>query len=190
VVSLSAKPKHKITKGLPADIRELADSGIDHLGTMLDNMKVSDWVDAAPYLAVAYLGYQAKNDPRDAAIAMVGLKLATSMGGTPPISQITGLAILSGMLIIPPLTNAYSEWAEKTKADIESRTTEKIVNDYKIDTSDSIKMAKVRRLAEVVMLMQQAYQFKDMQAFYNLRQEKEQLERELAEQEPSQGSAR
>ena len=53
-------------------------------------------VEAAAIGGCGYLGYKALNDKWEGAIfGIVGYKLATTMGGTPPLSQISGLGILA-----------------------------------------------------------------------------------------------
>ncbi len=83
-------------------------SGRDHVGKILDNTKISDAVESSIILGCAYFGAVAAQKIIDSpeAIAggalagMIGYKLATTFGGTPPVSQIAGLAILGGIGVI------------------------------------------------------------------------------------------
>jgi hypothetical protein len=90
-------------------------SALVHLGHFIDNAKPMDWVDAALYVSLAYLGYEAlvthTQDPdtkevttnhywQSLIVGPVGLKLATTMGGTPPVSQAAGLAILATLGVV------------------------------------------------------------------------------------------
>jgi len=59
-----------------------------------DPDKILKFFDAAAYLGIAYFGYRAAKHPAGALAGVIGLKLATTMGGTPPVSQIAGLSIL------------------------------------------------------------------------------------------------
>lgn len=54
---MAAKSKHEITKGLPKEFRELADSAIDHIGSILDNLNARDLVYVSSYVAAVILIY-------------------------------------------------------------------------------------------------------------------------------------
>jgi len=69
----------------------------DHIGKIIDNSSLKDVSDVAIMGALAYVGYQHFKSPQGALIGPLGYKLATTMGGQPPASQIAGLAILGAM---------------------------------------------------------------------------------------------
>ena len=68
-----------------------------HIGKIIDNSSLKDVTDVAMMGALAYLGYEHFKNPAGALIGPLGYKLATTMGGQPPASQIAGLAILGAM---------------------------------------------------------------------------------------------
>jgi len=70
----------------------------DKFDILLDKLfRNIDPSDAAVYLGVAGIGYQTFGDWRGAVYGMVSLKLATAPGGTPPVSQVAGLAGLAAL---------------------------------------------------------------------------------------------
>lgn len=69
-----------------------------HLGKIIDKSSVKDVVEGILMGALALRAYQVFEGNIDAPIvACIGYKLATTMGGTPPASQIAGLAILGSI---------------------------------------------------------------------------------------------
>jgi hypothetical protein len=68
-----------------------------HIGKIIDNSNLRDVADAIIMGALAYLGFETFQDWRGAIVGPVGYKLATTMGGTPPVSQITGLGLLGAL---------------------------------------------------------------------------------------------
>jgi hypothetical protein len=72
----------------------------EHLGKTADNMRINDWADLAIIGGLAYLGYKEFKNPAGLLVGPIAYKLATTMGGTPPVSQISGLVILGSMGII------------------------------------------------------------------------------------------
>lgn len=63
----------------------LKDIGVDKLGEL------------AAYVGVGLLGYETFNDWKGALFGLVSLKLASSPGGTPPVSQVSGLIGLASL---------------------------------------------------------------------------------------------
>src|SRR5437899_1923927 len=86
------------------------ESGRDHTGRILDNTKLSEFVETSILLGCAYFGARAAQRSFDdpdwetvgggALTGMIGYKLATTFGGTPPVSQIAGLGILGGIGLV------------------------------------------------------------------------------------------
>lgn len=87
------KPKVPFWKKLDPELQSIA----THIGKMTDNMKLNDWADLGIIAGLAYLSYDVTQDLRGALIGPIGYKLATTMGGTPPLSQIAGLTILAAL---------------------------------------------------------------------------------------------
>lgn len=77
------KPRVKIEKGL------------DKIMDWLKNQKPKDLAEVALMGGLAVAGYEAFKDWRGALLGPVSLNLATAPAGTPPVSQIAGLAGLS-----------------------------------------------------------------------------------------------
>lgn len=75
----------------------------DHIGKLIDRVEP---IDAFINIGLAYLGYEAFHTWKGALIGPIAYKLATTQGGTPPVSQISGLAILGilGVAAIPSAT--------------------------------------------------------------------------------------
>ena len=95
--------KHDIVKNLPKDFQEIADSGIDHLGSMLDNMKLVDILESGGLMFCAYIGYKAIG-PTGLGLGILGYKLATTpSGGIISVSQVAGLGIMAALGIIPSI---------------------------------------------------------------------------------------
>lgn len=84
--------------------KPLEESTREHIGKLIDNLKL-DPVDVLIYLGLGALSYDAfGKTPAAALVGPIGYKLATTMGGTPPVSQVAGLAILGslGLLTAAP----------------------------------------------------------------------------------------
>jgi hypothetical protein len=81
------------------------ESGRDHTGRILDNTSMDKIPETLIMIGCGYFGARAaqRHNPDPEAVAggalaaMIGYKLATTFGGTPPISQIAGLAILGSV---------------------------------------------------------------------------------------------
>src|SRR2546422_7661347 len=83
------------------------ESGRDHTGRILDNTRLNEFIDTSILLGCAYFGARAAQRALDspdaeaigggALAGMIGYKLATTFGGTPPVSQIAGLGILASI---------------------------------------------------------------------------------------------
>ena len=75
-----------------------------HLGKIVDNSSVKDIQEAGLNVALAFAGYDAFKNWKGALLGPVSLKLATAPGGTPPVSQIAGIAGLSmlGLAMVTP----------------------------------------------------------------------------------------
>ena len=117
------EPKHQITKDLPKDFREIADSTIDHLGSMLDNMKLSDVLEMGAEAFCAYTGYRALGIS-GVGLGLLGYKLATTpSGGIISVSQVAGLGILGALGIIPSL-NEQTKLVQEHIQDIEKESKE------------------------------------------------------------------
>ncbi len=76
-------------------LKDLSVSAREHFGKIIDNTNLQQWFDIGIMGGLALLGWDATDDPRGALIGPIGYKLATTMGGTPPVSQIAGLGILA-----------------------------------------------------------------------------------------------
>ena len=87
------KKKEPFWKKLGPEFKNIG----DHIEKIIDNSSLKDVSDVAMMGALAYIGYQHFKSPEGALIGPLGYKLATTMGGTPPASQIAGLAILGAM---------------------------------------------------------------------------------------------
>jgi hypothetical protein len=81
--------------------KPLDDSLKSHIGKILDNMHMNP-VDAAIAAACAYLGYDTTKNWQGALAGIVSYKLATTMGGTPPVSQIVGVIGLGTLGLANP----------------------------------------------------------------------------------------
>lgn len=73
-----------------------------HLGKIIDNTNLKDWFECLIMAGIAYGGYKiAEKNNWDYFMTIItgeiGYKLATTMGGTPPLSQIAGLSILAAL---------------------------------------------------------------------------------------------
>jgi len=81
----------KKTKKKPRKVVEKA------LAKLVESFKENPdkWFDVGLNAALAYAGYEAFKDWRGALLGPVSLKLAQAGGGTPPISQIAGVAGLA-----------------------------------------------------------------------------------------------
>jgi hypothetical protein len=115
---------------LPPEVR----SFFAHIGKAADNMTHTQWSELLLYggLAMASIkaGYELRGKkldlasiPTDALVGPIALKLATTMGGSPPVSQIAGLSTLvtlglasSGWLYVPDLSSLKSAVDEKIKS--------------------------------------------------------------------------
>jgi hypothetical protein len=97
------KPRQK-NKGLLRSSKAWEESIMSHIGKAADNMSLKDWAELALMGGIAYAGYSVGGIP-GLIIGPLGYKLATTMGGTPPVSQIAGLGILGGiglLALTPP----------------------------------------------------------------------------------------
>lgn len=95
----TAKGKQKKpNKGFERTNKEWEQSIAGHIGKFIDGLRVPDVIELILYGGLAYLGYEASGrKPIGLLWGPVSFRLATTMGGTPPVSQIAGLASL-GML--------------------------------------------------------------------------------------------
>lgn len=89
------KPKQPFWKKLDPELRHIG----EHLGKVIDNSTIKDVADIALMLSVGYLGFSRASQPEEAVTAMLGYKLATSEGGSPPVSQIVGCGLLGYQFI-------------------------------------------------------------------------------------------
>jgi len=94
--------KHKKKDSESTFLKSPIDSVMAHVGKIADNSNAQQLADAFVMLTLAAYGvktaYATKQDPLAMALlGPLGYKLATTMGGTPPVSQIAGLGILSGL---------------------------------------------------------------------------------------------
>ena len=78
----------------------------DHIGKVIDNSKLTDFIEFFIYAGLAYVGAEKLKDWRGALIGPIGLKLATSMNivaGTAGIAILGVLGLASiGSFISPP----------------------------------------------------------------------------------------
>jgi hypothetical protein len=106
------------------EIKDPLESILDHMGKWLENAKPNDIVDIALYGGLAYLSLVALSEketlpsgervikayhPQDVLYGPIALKLATTMGGTPPVSQSAGLLALASLGLM------YSGWIQVPK---------------------------------------------------------------------------
>lgn len=66
-----------------------------HIGKIIDNTSVKDLAEVGLMASLAYAGYEVWGDWKASLFGPVALKLAQSPGGTPPVSQLAGVAGLS-----------------------------------------------------------------------------------------------
>ena len=92
---------------------------------LTDPEKILKYFEALAYLGIAYYGYRAANHPSGAVAGIIGLKLATTMGGTPPVSQIAGLSILGAIGALNIRWN--------TTPSVEAQTPEEFIEEQKED---------------------------------------------------------
>lgn len=149
--SLSQRPNHhKYLKALPKEYRDIAESAINHFGNLIDNTNIHDLIEAAPYIAAFHFGFQSdirtdlkiEERIKSGAIAMIGLKLAVSGGGTPPVSQIAGLAILASIGLVgltSKLTQDYQKALDAKRSEIQSD--ESLTDEQKKEKQDAIDKA-------------------------------------------------
>ena len=81
----------KVRKHFKFNLERLA----KHLGKIADNTSFKDIQEIALNAGLAYAGYERFKDWKGALLGPVSLKLATAPGGTPPVSQMAGIAGLS-----------------------------------------------------------------------------------------------
>ncbi|TET65060.1 hypothetical protein E3J49_02605 [Candidatus Bathyarchaeota archaeon] len=82
-----------------------------HIGKIIDNTSVKDLADLAILGGCAYYGHQILGGA-GALVGAVGYKLSTTMGGSPPVSQIAGLGILASIGVIGALKTEYNAFTE------------------------------------------------------------------------------
>lgn len=78
----------------------------DRIQEYLQTLKPSDLIDATAYIGLMYYGYHVTKDIRGSLLGIIGYKLATTMGGTPPVSQIAGLSMLGALGVTAIAQNA------------------------------------------------------------------------------------
>lgn len=92
---MEGKLEKKTRKRLSRKTKEWEESICNHIGKIIDNATPMQLAEISLMAGLAWLGYDATKDLRGSLAGVLGYKLATTMGGTPPVSQIAGLAILA-----------------------------------------------------------------------------------------------
>jgi hypothetical protein len=92
--------------------KPLEESAKEHIGHIIDKTSAKDAIDVAIMAGIAYQGYKVYGNWIGALIGEIGYKLATTMGGTPPVSQTAGLAILA-TIGIPTLIETLADVRDK-----------------------------------------------------------------------------
>ena len=88
-MSLGKKPR----KGFTRSKKEWEESIAGHAGKIVDRLTFDDFL----AIAIGAVGGLATGSWEGALAGMVGYKLATTMGGSPPVAQIAGLVTLSSL---------------------------------------------------------------------------------------------
>lgn len=96
-MSLAKKRRKKPRKGFTRSKKEWEESAAGHIGKFIDRLRPADIIDLIALLGISYYGYELTHDARGPIVGAIGYKLATTMGGTPPVAQIAGLSILGAM---------------------------------------------------------------------------------------------
>lgn len=122
-----SKRREPFWKSLGPDFRHVT----DHIGHVIDNSKVSDFIDVAIYGGLAYVGADVYKDIRGALIGPIGLKLAQS-GNI--VSGAAGLAILGvlGLSVVAPTGEIAKPVQEEGKNYLEVRDFEGKTQKYPI----------------------------------------------------------
>jgi len=84
--------KRKPRKGFTRSNKEWDESIAEHIGKFIDRMTVKDVEELLLNAGLAYAGYQLYKDWKGLLHGPIALRLARTWGGTPPISQIAGVA--------------------------------------------------------------------------------------------------
>ena len=87
--------RHEITKSIPKEFREIADSAIDHLGRFLDNLNARDLIYLISYFAAVQLIYftikgitiPLESLMRISGTNVLGMPRRTTTGGLETIAQ-------------------------------------------------------------------------------------------------------
>ena len=87
------KAKRKSRKGFKRSNKEWEESLSGHIGRLVDRLSFDDWL----ALAIGAVAGYATESWEGALTGMIGYKLATTRGGSPPVAQIAGLVTLSGL---------------------------------------------------------------------------------------------
>lgn len=153
-------------KSLPKDFQQIADSAINHIGTLIDNTDVPEVLDVAIYSGLAYLSYNllAKDESplkiklSSALYGPIALKLATtsSSGGglevkilgsgvTIPVnSQSVGLFMLGTLGVVAGL-----DWLGNYRKAIEVKETEGQYNKIRGYESPTVPESVLREIARL-----------------------------------------
>jgi len=128
-------------------LKDPIESLIAHLGNIVDKTSGPQVFDSLILLGLAYTGYRIaernKWDPLNTILSSwIGYKLATTMGGAPPVSQIAGLFVLGslGLASLPaagvtfPSEEERKSASEQGKKDAEAGLAPKTQEEYKTYT--------------------------------------------------------
>lgn len=93
--------KKKARKGFKRSKKEWEESIAGHIGKAIDRIEP---LEGLLLIGLALAGVEAFGDWKGALLGPIGLKLAMTQGGTPPIAQIAGVTALGilGAAYIPP----------------------------------------------------------------------------------------
>ena len=105
-----------------------------------EKIKPHEWTDLAINIGLAYAGYDATKSWQGALLGPVSLKLAQAPGGTPPISQITGVA---GLVMLGIAISVPGQWfggltAEEFRRELD-RELENLVTGQVVYSSPDVK---------------------------------------------------
>lgn len=96
------------------ELQKRFESFLTKIGSTLKGVGTAKLGELAAYTGVALIGYEAFQDWKGAVFGLVSLKLASSPGGTPPVSQVSGLIGLASLGVasfvgVPGLTDLAEE---------------------------------------------------------------------------------
>jgi len=92
---IARKPKKKNLKKLGKKAEKLLTRFKKRFPELIQNTTAKDWAELAIMGAVGILGWDTFKDWKGGVFGVVSYKMATTPGGTPPVSQVVGVAGLA-----------------------------------------------------------------------------------------------